>query len=78
MTADVVPFTGITRLDIPPEKILQKAIEAGLLEVVIIGYDADGDEYFASSQGSNADVLWHLERAKHSLMRMTDDLVEGE
>lgn len=72
--SDVVEFTGITRLDLPPERILNRAIEAGMTEVVVCGFDADGKEYFVSSLADGGDALWHLERAKHRLMNMADEL----
>lgn len=59
MTAEVIELDVISRLDIPPDRVLQKALDAGLTEVVVIGYDADGQEYFASSQADGGDVLWH-------------------
>lgn len=78
MSENVVNFTGITRLDISVDRVLEAALKEGMSEVVITGFDADGDEYFASSQASGADVLWHLERAKHRLMTCTDDLTDPE
>lgn len=78
MSENVVEFTGITRLDLPVEKILKRAEEAGLTEIVILGYDADGDEFFSSSLADGGSVLWHLERAKHHLMRCTDDMIDPE
>lgn len=56
----------------PPERILNAALEAGLTEVVIVGIDRDGNEYFAASQPDGPNVLWHLERAKLKLIRMPD------
>lgn len=72
MTDNVVPFGGITRLDVEPSRVLEQAAQAGLSSVVIIGYDADGGEYFASSYADGGDVLWHLERAKFKLMVIAD------
>lgn len=69
MTAEVIELDVISRLDIPPDRVLQKALDAGLTEVVVIGYDADGQEYFASSQADGGDVLWHIERAKMKLLQ---------
>jgi hypothetical protein len=74
MTADnVVILPVVTTLDIPAERVLSAAAEAGLTEVVVVGRDKDGDEYFASSLADGGDVLWHLERAKLRLLRMADD-----
>ena len=68
MSAEVLPFTGISILDIPPEKVLQAAIDAGITEVVIVGIDADGKHYFASSMSSAPEIAWHLDTAKWRLM----------
>ncbi|MCD6674859.1 MAG: hypothetical protein LT106_18655 [Burkholderiaceae bacterium] len=69
MSAQVIPFTGITRLNIDPDRALEMAV--GKLEgVVIIGYTKDGEEYFASSYADGGDVLWLLERCKLALLRM--------
>ena len=69
---EVVEGNFITRLDIPAERILQKALEAGLETVVITGYDADGNEYFASSVADGGETLWLLERAKKQLLEVPD------
>ena len=65
----VIPFTGITKLDIPADKVIESAL--GNLEgVVILGYDKDGQEYFASSYADGGDMLWLLERAKKALLEV--------
>lgn len=70
--ADVVNLNVKTTLDLPPEHVLRRAIEAGMTEVVICGIAADGSEYFASSVANGADTLWHLRRAMHQLMKQAD------
>jgi len=72
MTAEVINLETITRLDLPPERILNAALEAGLQCVVIVGFCEDGEEYFASSIAGGPEVLWHLERAKLKLLRTVD------
>lgn len=69
---NVVRFTGISRLDLNPETVINSSLEAGLSGVVIIGYDSDGEEYFASSYADGGDVLWLLERMKMSLLKIVD------
>ena len=65
--AKIIPFTGITQLDFPPDRILEKAM--GELEgVVILGYDKENREYFASSYADGGTVLWLMERCKNRLM----------
>lgn len=78
MSAEVLPFTGITSLDIDPAQILDAAKAAGMTEVVICGFDADGNEYFASSMADAGAAGFHLDRAKWNLMRQVDRMVEGE
>jgi hypothetical protein len=70
--AEVVPFTGITKLDMPAEIILQKAIEAGLTDVIIAGYDKDGELYIASSVADGGDALWLAELFKKRLLEIGD------
>lgn len=68
----VIPFTGITKLDMPPDYILEAA--KGKLEgVIIIGYDADGEEYFASSYADGGTVNWLLDRCKGKLLSIATD-----
>lgn len=74
--ADVIKFPGITTLDLNADDVLQDAI-GQLDEVVICGFDKDGKQFFASSVANGADALWHLERAKHALMKITDELEHG-
>jgi hypothetical protein len=71
MMADVVNFTGITKLDLPPDRLLDAAV-GKLDRVLIIGIDKDGDEYFASSCADGGTALWDMERAKLKLLREAD------
>ena len=65
----VIAFTGITRLDMPPDQVLEAAI--GKLEgVVIIGWTKDGKEYFASTYSDGGTVLWLTERMKKLLLEV--------
>jgi hypothetical protein len=67
VTDNVIPFGGITRLDIDPDRVLSSAV--GKLEcVVVVGLGKDGEEYFASSMADGADALWYLERCKKMLL----------
>lgn len=61
-----------TRLDIPAERVLDGAVEAKLDRVVVLGYDQNGEEYFASSIADGGDILWLMERLKLRLLR-TDE-----
>jgi hypothetical protein len=66
----VILFSGITKLDLPPDRILENAIGVGLEGVVILAYDKDGEEYFCSSYADGGVVLWMLERAKLKLLNV--------
>jgi len=72
---DLVNLDCITKLDIPPDRILKEAF--GILEsAIIIGYDKEGNEYFASSRADGGDVLWLLERTKTKLLSIGEE--DGE
>lgn len=70
--SNVIPFNGITRLDLDPDMVLENT--KGKLEgVIIIGYDKDGHEHFASSYADGGDVLWLLERMKLRLLNIEEE-----
>lgn len=73
MSAEIIELQTVTTLDLPPERILRAAADASLQSVIVIGYDQDGGEYFASSLASGPEVLWALERAKMKLLQIEGD-----
>ena len=72
MDNKVITFPGITRLDLPADRVLEGAI-GELDQVVVIGYHKDGSEYFASSIADVRTVNWLLDRMKLSLLEIPDD-----
>lgn len=66
--AEIIPLNCVTKLDIPTEGVIRGILEKNLKDVIVIGYDQEGDEYFASSISDGGDVLWLLERCKQVLM----------
>jgi hypothetical protein len=69
--SNVVVLPVVTKLDLPPDRIIEAAL--GKLEsVVIMGYDKDGNEYFAASCADGGDVLWILERSKLKLLQVSE------
>ena len=66
----IVELPVITKLDIPVERILRRAQEADLESVVVIGFTADGDFWFSSTQADGGDVIWLLEKAKLELLQI--------
>jgi hypothetical protein len=69
----VIHLNQITDMDMLPKQILQGALEADLDGLVIIGYDKDGEEYFASSYADGGLILWLMARAKLRLLRLEDE-----
>jgi len=70
--AKVIPLNTITRLDLPPNQILEDAKDE-MDSILILGYDKEGNEYFASSMSDGSDVLWLLERCKQLLLNFEAD-----
>jgi hypothetical protein len=68
----VIPFSGITKLDLDPDTVLDN--NKGLLEgVVIMGWDKDGNEVFASSYADGGTVLWLLKRMELRLLTIAEE-----
>ena len=65
---NVVSLDVVTTVDIPLDKVLEGAKENVKSGLVILGWDEDGDMYFAVSDGAKSDVLWLLENAKQVLL----------
>ncbi len=73
--SNVVEFECVTTKHIPPEKILQGALNAELTEAVVIGQRPDGSVYFAMSTAEAPSINWLLDCAKRLLM---DGITEEE
>ncbi len=68
MSENVVELGMITKLDIPAEKVLRRAIDAELDHVLILGWH-DGETLYAASTTSDVGKLLQLlETFKHNLM----------
>ncbi len=68
--ADLLNFNGITKLDIPVDCILSGAAESDLQSVIVLGWDKEGEFYFASSMADGGDILWLLELTKKKLLEI--------
>lgn len=66
---DVIELGCITRLDLPADKVLENAI-GKMDSVVIMGYNKEGEEVFASSIADGGEVLWLLEQCKLKLLKV--------
>lgn len=65
--SNVIQFRGITRLNLDPDLTLENT-KGKLKGFVIMGYDTEGEEYFASTYADGGDVLWLMERMKLRLL----------
>jgi hypothetical protein len=68
---DLVFGKFITTLDCPPDRVLESAI-GKTTDAVVIGWDTEGEFYFASSKAAGPEVLWLLELAKKKLLEIGD------
>lgn len=69
---NVVKLDTPTRYDRKPAEILKSAYDEGLTDVIVIGFDKDGQEYFAASNSDGAEAVWLLERTKLKLLRLVE------
>lgn len=65
--SNVIRLPCVTSLDLQPDVVLESAVSK-LKTVVIMGYDHDGEEYFASSVADGGEMMWLMERVKHRLL----------
>jgi hypothetical protein len=65
--ADIIPIGGVTKLDIPVDRVLEQA-KGELSGVVVLGFDKEGKFYGASSYADGGTVLWLLESCKKMLL----------
>ena len=72
---NVIPFRGITRLDLDPDITLEN-LKGKLEGFVLCGYDKDGNEFFSSTYADGGDVLWLLERMKLRLLNVSTEDTE--
>lgn len=72
MTDNVIPLGGVTRLDLHPDQVIDEARGQCPDGAVVLGFDADGDFYFASSIADGGTVIWLMEMAKKALLEIGD------
>lgn len=65
---EVVILDGPTTLDIPPERVLDSA-QGKLKTALLMGWDHDGNFYFASSTGNLGNLFYLIECARKRLLR---------
>lgn len=67
---DVTELKTLTKLDLPPERILRRVAEKELAACVVIAEDKTGDIVVHSSRADGAEILWLLKRAERRLMEV--------
>ena len=72
LVENVTVLPVITSLDVDVERVLQAAIDAKPKRVWVIGEDAEGALYFASSCADGGEALWWMEKAKRALMEISE------
>lgn len=70
-----IAFPGLTKLDLPADRVLDRATDVGLETVVIIGFTPAGEFYLASSAADGGNIAWLLTRALHKLHQSADEFV---
>ena len=70
----VVKFPGGTTLGIPIENVLEGAKQAGLSDIIVVGWDENGDLYGASSFSDAGDLFWLWEMFKIYIFRLTESI----
>ena len=66
---DVITLGNVTKLDLPVDRVLEGAKDQ-LEGVVLLGYDKEGEFYFASTYADGGNVLWLLESMKKQLLNI--------
>lgn len=69
---DLITLHQITSLDIPADRVLSEAM-GEMDKAIVMGYDKEGEFYFASSIADGGDVLWLLENMKINLLQLAHD-----
>jgi hypothetical protein len=74
MTAEIIKYPGITRHDLDAQTVLEEACKLKFQDVLIIGYDEEGDFIFQSSKADGGLCLWLLEYAKRKLLDAAEEM----
>ena len=76
MTDNVIYADILTKLDLPPERVIQNLPPSDQWdEIVVIGFLKDGTQYFAANKADGGAVLWLLEMAKRDLLNVGKQLI---
>lgn len=70
---EVIHIPGLTKVDEPPESILEKAKSWEMEHCVVVGYDSDGRLAFGGTTSNLEKIITLLERAKHWCIAEMED-----
>jgi len=70
---EVLPFEGLTTVEIPPAELLDKAKEWGMTKCLVIGVDVDGDLCFGGSFSDVPLINLLLDHAKLHILDVDGD-----
>lgn len=73
---EVIDGHFITTHKLSPDRMMERASEYGLEDVIIVGRDKSGDMFFATSYSDSGDIIYWLEKAKHELLKTEDVIAE--
>jgi hypothetical protein len=73
--SNVIKAPIISRIDTDADSVLRDTI-GKLDEVIIVGYDKNGNEFYASNVADGTNALWHLQRATYNLLGVVDNIDE--
>jgi hypothetical protein len=71
---NVIALNVLTTINLPPERILNAALEADLAALVVVGYDKNGQYYFHSSIPHGATINWLLDQCKKRIIDEPSDM----
>lgn len=72
MTGKLIELGAHTNMS--PEEVLQKVGREGLTEVLVMGYDRDGDLVIRSSKGiTRKDALWYSKLLEDNALNPTKE-----
>ena len=73
---EVVNQNWPTTVSLPPDRLLKEAMESGLTQVVILGFDKDGGWYFASSEADSGTTIYHCSKAIYKMHQIEDEMTK--
>lgn len=68
---NVVLLPTVTTLELDPDLVLREAV-GKFEQVIVIGYDKNGEECCVSSIADGAEMLWLLARYQKKLLEIPD------